>query len=473
MSEPGTGKILIVNNNKRLLNAARSILFHHFNQIDTEKSTGGMLKRLRHQTYDVILLDINLIEGTTGKEEGRLWINNVLRIDPAAVVVLITAGSEAQHALNLIKSGAADFVIKPWENEKLLATVLACTRLRQLIEQVEILKRKNQEINDSLNEGYREIVGQSQAMRRVFQRVERAAQTDANVLILGESGTGKELVARAIHARSARQHETFAKINLGSFSEKKFDRQLLGRRPTAASDASESRPGRFELANGGTLFLNEIGALPLSLQAKLLTALSSPTLNATSRSKKTPLNLRVMSATDQPLHQLVKTNRFLPDLLHRLNAIEIEIPPLRSRVEDIPLLARHFLNFYNQKYGKRIKKISNSSLSLMARHPWPGNVRELQHTIERAVILTNSDLLLPEDFTFSVPAIRDANGAITLAQYHLGDTENLLVREALQKNNGNMTRTAAELGLTRRTLYRRVAKHNLLENLSALRQKPN
>jgi DNA-binding NtrC family response regulator len=297
-------------------------------------------------------------------------------------------------------------------------------------------------------------------MQKIFQTIDRVARTDANVLILGENGTGKELIARAIHKNSSRQNENFVSVDLGSITETLFETELFGHKKGAFTDAKEDRAGRFELSNNGTLFLDEIGNLSMPLQAKLLTVLQNRKVSRVGSNKETPINIRLICATNMPLYEMVKENRFRQDLLYRINTIEIEIPALRERFEDIPLLATHFLKYYAQKYEKSLTKISEGAMTRMHKHPWPGNIRELQHAIERAVILSNSSVLQPEDFNFT-PSAGKEDGQLSLEQYNLEEVEKLLIRKVLKKYNGNITQAATELGLTRSSLYRRLEKYGL------------
>lgn len=454
------GKILIVDDNEDLLKAAKMFLKRHFAQVDIEKNPEAIPTLMNNEDYDVILLDMNFTKDVSSGSEGYYWLGKILELDPSAVVVLITAYGDVQMAVKAIKAGATDFVLKPWENEKLLATLYSSMRLRESRDQIETLKIKNQEINQELNKRFSEIIGQSTAMQRIFQTIDRVAKTDANVLILGENGTGKELIARAIHKNSSRANENFVGVDLGSITETLFESELFGHKKGAFTDAKEDRAGRFELANGGTLFLDEIGNLSLPLQAKLLTVLQNRRVSRVGSNKETPVNIRLISATNMPLYEMVKENRFRQDLLYRINTIEIEIPPLRERLEDIPLLANHFLKYYAEKYGKSVSKISDAAAVRMHKHPWPGNIRELQHAIERAVILSNNPVLQPEDFNLSAAGPKE-DGQLSLEQYNLEEVEKLLIRKVLKKYNGNITQAAAELGLTRSSLYRRLEKHGL------------
>ncbi len=461
MSDSKQGKILIVDDNEDLLKAAKMFLKRNFAQVDVEKNPEAIPGLMGHEDYDVILLDMNFTKDVSSGSEGYYWLEKILGIDPSAVVVLITAYGDVQMAVKAIKAGATDFVLKPWENDKLLATLYSSMRLRESRDQVQTLKTKNQEINQSINEKCIDIIGQGQAMQSIFQTIERVAQTDANVLILGENGTGKELIARAIHRNSARSQESFVSVDLGSITETLFETELFGHKKGSFTDAKEDRPGRFEMANQGTLFLDEIGNLSMPLQAKLLTVIQNRKVNRVGSNKETAIDIRLICATNMPLYDMVKENRFRQDLLYRINTIEIKIPSLRDRIEDIPLLANHFLKHYSAKYGKSVSKISEAAMTRMSKHTWPGNIRELQHSLERAIILSNSSVLQPEDFTLSSSAPKDGDQQINLDQFNLEEVEKLLIRKVLKKHNGNITQAASELGLTRSSLYRRLEKHGL------------
>ena len=458
--EQKQGKILIVDDNEDLLKAAKMHLKRHFAQVDVEKNPEAIPSLMNNEDYDVILLDMNFTKDVSSGSEGYYWLEKILETDPSAVVVLITAYGDVQMAVRAIKAGATDFVLKPWENEKLLATLYSSMRLRKSRDEIENLKIKNHEINQALNDRYSEIIGQSAAMQRIFQTIDRVAHTDANVLILGENGTGKEMIARAIHRNSARKQENFVGVDLGSITETLFESELFGHKKGAFTDAKEDRAGRFELANGGSLFLDEIGNLSMPLQAKLLTVIQNRKVSRVGSNKDTNIDIRLICATNLPLYDMVKENRFRQDLLYRINTIEIEIPPLRERFEDIPLLANHFLKHYNARYNKNITKLSDAAMTRMHKHTWPGNVRELQHAIERAVILSNSSILQPEDFNFSTTTGKE-DGQLSLDQYNLEEVEKLLIRKVLKKYNGNITQAATELGLTRSSLYRRLEKYGL------------
>ncbi|MGE0590059.1 MAG: sigma-54-dependent transcriptional regulator [Cyclobacteriaceae bacterium] len=461
MTDTKTGKLLIVDDNEDLLKAAKMYLKRHFAQVDIEKNPEAIPNLMGNESYDVIMLDMNFTKDVSSGSEGYYWLEKILEIDPSSVVVLITAYGDVQMAVRAIKAGATDFVLKPWENEKLLATLYSSLRLRESRNEIESLRIKNKEINKALNEKFSDIIGQSQPMQRIFQTIERVAHTDANVLILGENGTGKELIARAIHRNSSRKHESFVSVDLGSITETLFESELFGHKKGAFTDAKEDRAGRFELANRGTLFLDEIGNLSMPLQAKLLTVLQNRRVSRVGSNKETPVDIRLICATNMPLYEMVKENRFRQDLLYRINTIEVEIPPLRDRFEDIPLLANHFLKHYASKYGKSLNKLSDAAMTRLNKHNWPGNIRELQHALERAVILSNSSVLQPEDFNFNVSNTKEAEQQLNLEQFNLEEVEKILIRKVLKKYNGNITQAAGELGLTRSSLYRRLEKYGL------------
>lgn len=456
-----TGKLLIVDDNEDLLRAARMFLKRHFLQVDIEKNPESIPTLLNNEQYDVILLDMNFTKDVSSGHEGFLWLEKILDIDPSAVVVLITAYGDVQMAVRAIKEGATDFVLKPWENEKLLATIYSAMRLRETKMEVADLKSRQKLLSADADNKFQDIIGKSMPMQQVFQTIERVARTDANVLILGENGTGKEVIARSIHRNSNRASEAFIGVDMGAISETLFESELFGHVKGAFTDAKEDRPGRFEVAHKGTLFLDEIANLSLPLQAKLLSALQSRHVTRVGSNKPKEVDIRLISATNMPILDMVKENKFRQDLLYRINTIEIHIPPLRDRLDDIPLLANHFLNSYTRKYNKNVRAISEAALKIMQKYQWPGNVRELQHAIERAVIMCNSQVLNPEDFFFSTSAAKVDDTNLTLDDYHLEEVEKILIRKVLKKYDGNITQAANELGLTRSSLYRRLEKYGL------------
>lgn len=456
-----SGRILIVDDNEDLLSAARIFLKRHFSQIDVEKNPESIPDLIQNEMYDVILLDMNFTKDVSSGKEGFHWLEKILAIDPSSVVVLITAYGDEQTAVQAIKSGATDFVLKPWENEKLLATISSSMQLSQTRQEVVALKGRQKVISAELNSQFHDLIGESKSMQEVYKTIERVAETDANVLILGENGTGKELVARAIHAQSNRRDEAFINVDLGSITETLFESELFGHVKGAYTDAKDDRVGRFEAASKGTVFLDEIGNLSTPLQAKLLSTLQSRQVVRVGSNKIIEIDIRLVCATNMPLYEMVMKNTFRQDLVYRINTIEIYIPPLRDRNQDIPLLTNHFLKIYSTKYKKEIHKISDAVLSRMAIYSWPGNIRELQHAVERAVIMSNSSVLQPEDFNFNISYVEGDQDNVTIEQYNLDEVEKILIRKVLKKYNGNITQAANELGLTRSSLYRRLEKYGI------------
>lgn len=462
MKEQQAGKILIIDDNEDLLKAAKIFLKRHFYQVDTETNPGLLPILMANESYDVVMLDMNFTKDVSSGQEGFYWLDRILEIDSSAVVVLITAYGDVNTAVKAIKEGATDFVLKPWENEKLLATLHAALKLRQSKLEISSLKTRQEQLYHDMDSKFQDIIGQSEAMVKVFETIERVAATDANVLILGENGTGKELIARAIHRNSKRHREAFVGVDLGSITATLFESELFGHKKGSFTDAKEDRVGRFEQANKGTLFLDEIGNLPLPLQAKLLAALQNRQITRVGANKPVPVNIRLISATNMPIHHMVYENTFRQDLLYRINTIEITLPPLRERLEDIPLLADHFIEIYSKKYNKNIRKVGQALAKRMQKYHWPGNIRELQHSIERAVIMTSHAVLQPEDLFIQKQSVAGRQDeTVSLDHLNIEDVEKILIRKALQKHNGHITRAAEELGLTRSSLYRRLERYGL------------
>ncbi len=452
--------ILIVDDNPGVLSAAKLFLKRHFAEVDTTREPADIPAFFKEKRYAVILLDMNF--GRSAKntgQEGFEWLEKILELDPSAVVVLITAYGDVELAVKAIKNGATDFVLKPWDNDKLLATLHSALKLRSSQDEADQLKSKQVGRNIAETRDLPEIVFRSQAMEQIFETVHRIAETDANVLLLGENGTGKDLVAQAIHAQSKRAQENFVKVDLGALTESLFESELFGHVKGAFTDARDDRPGRFEAADGGTIFLDEIGNLSLGQQAKLLTVLQNRTITRVGSNRVRPVNVRVIAATNQNLFEAVNNRTFRQDLLYRINTIEIHLPPLRERIDDIEPLATRFLQQFSQKYNRPVSGLSAALLKEMHRYPWPGNVRELQHAVERAVIMSKGEKLQPEDFFFRQPGMEEQGG--DFPTMNLDDMEKQLIMKALQKYHGNITEAAQELGLTRASLYRRLEKYNL------------
>lgn len=441
------GKILIVDDDIDVLRAARLLLKRHFEQVDFERNPQKIPYLVSNFDYDVILLDMNFTRDLSSGKEGFEWLDRILDIKPESSVVLFTAYGDVEMAVRAIKAGASDFVLKPWENEKLLATMQAAFNKRQILTQ----KEKTAPADGPL------IIGNSTAMQRVMDTVNRVAATDANILVLGENGTGKDMLARHIHQLSLRNKHSFVSVDLGAISETLFESELFGHVKGAFTDARDDRNGRFEEASGGTIFLDEIGNISLPFQAKLLTVLQNRSVTRVGSNKAIPLDVRLICATNRNIQQMAAQHLFRQDLLYRINTIEIHLPALRERTEDIVPLAEHFLQVYRDKYKRPVNSLHESLVQQLLQYEWPGNIRELQHAIERAVILSQGKMLMPKDVFVKSPAReQDLDTG-----YNLEEMERTIITQAMKKCNGNITEAARELGLSRAALYRRLEKYNL------------
>ncbi len=452
------GRILAIDDNEDILFALKLLLKSHVETIRTESNPANIESILKDESYDVILLDMNFTKDAISGQEGFFWLDKILQIDPNAVVLFITAYGDVEKSVKAIKAGATDFILKPWQNEKILATISSAVKLRQSRNEIHDLKEKQQAINTIMDQPFADFIGVSPGMQKVFSTIKKVAQTDANVLILGENGTGKELVARALHRNSIRNNEAFVSVDLGALSETLFESELFGHVKGAFTDAKADRPGRFELANKGTIFLDEIGNLSLPFQAKLLTVLERREVTRVGANKSKPIDIRLISATNMPLKDMAGNDEFRMDLLYRLNTVEIELPPLRERPEDIPVLAEHFLNNFSRKY-KKAAKLNKNALNKLLHYQWPGNVREFQHILERAVILSDTPILNEDDFQLSPPKV--SSEGFELDTFNLEEIEKSIIEKVLKMNRGNISKAAGELGLTRTSLYRRMEKYDL------------
>jgi DNA-binding NtrC family response regulator len=458
MPESQAAKLLLVDDDVDVLLAARLLLKRHFRQVDVEKNPARIPFLISNGAYDLILLDMNFTRDVSSGKEGFEWLDRILDLDPRAAVVLLTAYGDVEMAVRAMKAGAKDFVLKPWENDKLLATLQGALASKATGAEAPA-SGKTPKNSSSSNPAALPIIGNSPVMQRVFETIDRVADTDANVLILGENGTGKDLVARAIHQRSPRQAQPFVAVDLGALTESLFESELFGHAKGSFTDAKEDRPGRFEEAQGGTIFLDEIGNITLPQQARLLSVLQQRTVTRVGTNKPRPVDVRVISATNAALHQRVSERSFRADLLYRINTIEINLPPLRERGDDIQILAEHFLRQYSRQYNRPVEALNPALVRQLQQYAWPGNVRELQHALERAVILSRGPVLEPADFYFgTTPALVGANVRETL---QLEDMEKRMIQGALQKHNGNITEVARELGLSRQALYRRLEKFGM------------
>ena len=450
------GKILIVDDNEDILFTLKMLLRPRVESITTCSDPKEINRLVSRNQYDVVLPDMNFTADAVSGKEGFYWLERILEISPGTVVILITAYSDTEKAVRAIKAGATDFIPKPWQNEKMLATVSTALELSLSRSEVRTLKEQKSALTAS--EPEIEIIGESAAMQNVFRTLEKLKDTDANILLQGENGTGKDLIAYTLHQQSVRGKEPFVPIDLGSIPHELFESELFGHEKGAFTDADKSKPGRIEIASSGTLFLNEIGNLPLIAQSKLLTVIEQHKINRVGSTQETPVDIRLISATNTDLHAAVQEGRFRQDLLYRINTIEITIPPLRERGNDVTLLARHFLQRYSRKYKKEIEGFSGEAQQLLKQYHWPGNVRELQHVIERAVILSEAGELQYDDFMLRLPvsASQDKEG-----KFNLEELEKNTIREVLRHCSGNMTQAAGLLGITRTSLYRRLEKYGL------------
>jgi DNA-binding NtrC family response regulator len=450
------GKILIVDDNKSALSALNMLLQPEFDLVTTISNPNLIMSELGKTDFDVVLLDMNFSAGINSGNEGLFWLNEIKKASPQTEVVMITAYGDVELAVKALKQGATDFILKPWENAKLLATLKAAFQLRLSKAEVVNLKQREQTIKSEFNKEQRLIVGTSPAVLRMLQTIAKVARTDANVLITGENGTGKELVAREIHKKSERNNELLVTVDMGAIPETLFESELFGHKKGAFTDAKESRPGKFQLAHKGTLFLDEIGNLPFSLQSKLLSALQSRSIFPIGSDESVSVDIRLISATNCNLDQLVNRQQFREDLLYRLNTIRIEVPPLRERGGDIEELANYFLKAFEKKYRKDSLKISAIAVQKLLKYSWPGNIRELQHTIEKAVIMADSPTLKPEDFV-----LKPSSKTMESNLLSLDEVEKQLIEVSLEKHNGNYTAVANQLGVTRQTLYNKIKRHGL------------
>lgn len=458
--QPNLGKILIIDDNEDVLFSAKMLLKKHAQQVLLEKDPRKIPFLLNQDTYDLILLDMNFTEDISSGSEGFFWLKEILARDPSAVVIMITAFGDVEMAVRALKEGATDFVLKPWQNEKLLATLSAAAKLKSSYKEISTLRKTNLALTSELNQNVHLVTGRSPAMQQLLHLMQRVAKTDADVLLLGENGTGKEVIARSLHQQSARAGKVFISVDMGAITESLFESELFGHKKGAFTDAKEDRIGRFEMASGGTLFLDEIGNLSLAMQAKLLTVLQRREVIRVGTGTPIPINVRLICATNMPLQQMVAQGRFRQDLLYRINTIELHLPPLRERLEDLPLLTDHFLERYAQKYRQPAKSLSAAALERLRKYHWPGNIRELEHVLERASIISENHMLQPLDFFF-LQQQQPGGTEPDLQTHNLDEVEKATVVKAMSKYEGNISKAAKELGLSRASLYRRLEKYGL------------
>ena len=450
------GKILIIDDNKEVLSTLKLFLQYEFKEVIILDNPNRIPEYFRKDDYDVILLDMNFFAGLTSGNEGLYWFNQIKKYDKDAVIVFITAYADIGLAVNTIKQGAFDFVMKPWDNDKLLTTLKAAYKHRKSLKELRNSKNIQKTLKEDINKPFSSIIGRSNRIKHVFSIIEKVAQTDANILLIGENGTGKELIAREIYRLSDRKDKIFLNVDMNTLSDSLFESELFGYVKGSFTDAKEDRTGRFETASGGTLFLDEIGNLPLHLQSKLLTVLENREFVKVGESKPQKFDVRLICATNKNIEQLVSDGLFREDLLYRINTIKIEIPPLRDRQEDIIPIANHFLKIYSSKYDKGNLKFNHSAIQKLEEHQWPGNIRELKHTIEKVVILSDKMIIDETDLQLTSSA---GFGINLLKAMTLEEIEKQVIDKTLKKHKGNLTKTAKELGIIRQTLYNKIKKY--------------
>jgi DNA-binding NtrC family response regulator len=449
------GKILVVDDNKQILSSLSILLRSEFESIETLQNPNLIPNKLQECQFDVIMLDMNFASGRTTGNEGIFWLREIIKSDPLAVVILITAYGDIELAVKSIKEGATDFITKPWDAEKLIITLKNAIELRHSKLEIKKLKEKKDELTNEIDRHYNMFVGQSAAFCQIVTTIEKVAQTDADILLTGENGTGKEVIAREVHRRSKRANEVFVSADMASITETLFESEMFGHVRGSFTDAKSDRAGRFEAASGGTLFLDEISNL--SLQAKLLVALQNRQIIKVGSNKPIDVDIRLICATNKSLFEMVSNNTFREDLLYRINTIQIDIPPLRARIEDIAGLADYFLRHYAAKYDKQSISINKKAYEQLESYHWPGNIRELKHTIEKAVILCDSDVLGPDDFFFKpLLTAQDAPPSLKLEE-----VEKWSIEAVLSKCKGNLSKAANILDISRTTLYAKMNKYQI------------
>ena len=452
-------RILIADDQADVLAALSLLLKGERFQIESASSPEGVLRTIDTHEFDVVLIDLNYARDTTSGSEGLDLLTRIRAVDPSLPVVVMTAWGSVDLAVEAMRRGARDFIQKPWDNARLLAVLRTQVELAEALRRGRRLEAENIALRDSVSDDIPQIVSESPAMKSVLNLVERIGPADANVLITGENGTGKEVITRVLHSISSRRSKPLVSLNAGALAEGVFESELFGHVRGAFTDAKSDRVGRFELADGGTLFLDEIGNVPLNLQAKLLRVIETGEFERVGSSKTQKVNVRLLSATNADLHAEVAAGRFRQDLLFRLNTVEIRLPPLRDRLEDIPILAEHFLKLHRERYRRPIMGFTPEALNALRQHLWPGNVRELDHVIERAVLMSPGSIVTP--FDLALEATPDARLSARLEEMSLEDAERLLIKKALARFEGNANRAAEALGLSRSALYRRLQKYGL------------
>lgn len=447
-------KILVIDDNKSVLSALEILLQFEYKKVSAISNPNQISSFPNLKEYDIVLLDMNFSAGVNTGNEGLFWLKEIKKKVPHLSIIMMTAYGAIDLAVQALKEGATDFILKPWNNEKLLATIKSAYELRKSQKEISQLKQKESNLKQVINQNKNYIIGNSKALTSLLNLVRKVAKTDVNVLVTGENGTGKELVARELHRMSTRKDEVFIGVDMGSISESLFESELFGHTKGAFTDAKEDRVGKFEAANGGTLFLDEIGNLSLQTQAKLLSAIQNKVIVRVGSNKPIPVNIRLICATNCNLDKMVVDGLFREDLLYRINTIRLEVPPLRKREGDILVLADFYLKRFMAKYGKQGLRINKEAQEKLMSHTWPGNVRELQHTMERAIILSDGNVLKPDDFLLNVKK----SVSLEMGPNTLEEMELLMINNALHQNDGNYSAAAEQLGISRQTLYNKLKK---------------
>jgi len=451
------GNILIIDDNEEILFSLEVLLSNYFENIKTLSSPNQVPNIVQNQKFDVYILDMNFSAEIQSGNEGFYWMKEILKYDTEALIIFITAFAGIELAVKAIKEGATDFVEKPWDNRKLLTTILNAYELKISKNKIKFLEEKQDQYFEEINNKNEFYKGNSTSIKEVYKVVNKVAATDANILIQGENGTGKEVVAREIHLKSNRKNKPFISIDIGAISETLFESELFGHKKGAFTDAKEDRIGKLELASGGTLFLDEIGNLPVHLQSKLLTVVQKRVLNKLGSNIPIEIDIRLISATNKDLAIEVSNNCFREDLLYRLNTVQIDIPSLRERKADIKPLINFFLNFYKTKYNKLEIKLNESAYKKLINYNWPGNIRQLKHSVENLVILTEGNIVSSADLNLNATNNKTTNAR--KANFYENEKEN--IKYILDKNKGHLSKTAKELGIARTTLYRKIEKYGL------------
>jgi DNA-binding NtrC family response regulator len=451
------GRVLIIDDNQSVLDSLKLFLKYKCGEITTLSNPNQITSIISRQEFDIIMLDMNFSAGVNSGNEGLFWLSEIKKRLKDIPVLMITAYGDSELAVKAIKLGAFDFIEKPWNNEKLLATIHAAFELRKSNLKVKELEKQKTALNqNTFNET--QLIYQSVEMDNILKTVAKVAKTDANVMILGENGSGKELIAQKIHALSNRKNEVFLSVDIASLSENLFESELFGHTKGSFTDAKEDRIGKFEAANGGTLFLDEIGNLSYMMQAKLLTALQKREITRMGSNTSIPIDIRLVTATNKDLNSLISENLFREDLLYRINTVKITLPPLRERTDDIAPLLNHYLILFSNKYNKPGIKINNQAMDKILSYKWPGNIRELKHTVEKAVILSETNTLTTDDFLFDKTSQTNTEINKPLS---LEEAEKIIIRNALDRNSWNISETAKELKVGRQTLYRKIEKYDI------------